>query len=69
MIINIKEVQTDIEGLHALNRREWQSDYKSVGFGKSEPIKIEFRKIIYMTPFLFLSGILTGVAIMLTLKG
>lgn len=71
MIVNLKESQMDTRGLTAIRRREWynQSDYSSARIARPQPTKVDFRKILYTLPFLFVSGVFTGIAIMLALKG
>lgn len=71
MIINLKESPTSTKELTALERRHWyhQTSYSSARIATPQPIKVEFRKIMYAMPFLFVSGIFTGIAIMLALKG
>lgn len=61
-IINVREIPE-------LVQREWR--YKTEpNWPKPEkrgPVKVEFRKVLYTIPLLWLSGIFTGVAIMIAL--
>jgi hypothetical protein len=69
MIVNLKESPMNTKGLTAIERRQWyyQMDYSTARIATPQPTKVEFTKIMYAMPFLFVSGIFTGIAIMLAL--
>ena len=69
MIVNLKETKMDTKGLTAIEKRQWyyQSNYSSARIARPQPTKVEFREIAKLFPLLFISGIFTGIAIMLAL--
>lgn len=42
-----------------------ETSYFRPEFETRGPLKVEFRKVLYCLPFLFLSGVLAGIGIML----
>jgi len=71
MIINLTKTNLkNIQNLKELNRRDWkyQSNHCIASHVCIEKaFKVEFNKMLYPLPFLFLSGIFLGIAIMLSL--
>jgi hypothetical protein len=67
MIVNLKTSLSNRQGMEALDKRHWQ--HPSARIATSQPTKVELREIAKFFPLLFISGIFTGIAIMLALTG
>lgn len=70
-ILKLSQSQFDVSELEALNQREWKyrsEPYAHYASTKREPVKVEFRKMMYCMPLLWISGIFTGVGIMIALR-
>lgn len=74
MIVNMHQNRSELEGRYPeLDKRMWRyatEGVKNYGShpGRTSPVMVEFRKMIYPLPLLFLSGVFTGVGIMLALN-
>jgi len=72
MILTISNTPSQFQThqLDALEQREWRYRGESnqrPTITSQEGVKVEFRKILYILPFLFLSGVFSGIGIMLAL--
>ncbi len=73
MIFEIRKRQNLNLHLSSCERRNWmrEESIKEIKLGgqvcRPAPLKVEFRKMLFPMPLLFLSGVFTGVGLMLAL--
>ena len=66
MIVKLKDIPLNTPRSPGLRDREFQHRrHLAVRIATSEPLKVEFKQVLYALPLLFLAGVFTGIAIML----